>query len=353
MSGVYFIAAGQSSRNREKSLDKILPVENILKLLSAEARRKFIRHFATVDSVYAWGANRIGDLNKLEPGDFVVDVKNKKVIQVFQFGCWIETQDTRLQEYIGWDSEKPKDKRRPYKIVYFLIYPMRTKRNGKDFFQRAFAQEKNQNWLVGQRWFDPIDIQKAMERTYSTSIEDFLGINTGTKMQPSVAEEPTIEKAPEKESFMHPSWLGKVISQIEELRNDTHHQERDHEDLVSRFFEELGYERGSEIKYRRGRVDVLIQRNDKPLIVIEVKRDWSLTSESKDVVQQAFNYALDVGSRYVAITNGDRYAIYDRTQGMSYAEHLVAEFQLTRLKPECVESINKLRPKVLTTIGLA
>lgn len=81
--------------------------------------------------------------------------------------------------------------------------------------------------------------------------------------------------------------------------------------------------------------------------MIEVKRDWSLTSKKKEYVQQAFGYALDVGSRYVAITNGDHYVVYDRTQGLSYDKHLVSEFQLTRLRPECIESINSLRSKVL------
>ena len=162
-------------------------------------------------------------------------------------------------------------------------------------------------------------------------------------------EEPTIEQVQKNEASERPSWLEQVINHIEELREDSRHQERDHEDLVSRFFEELGYKRGADIKYRRGRVDILIQHNDKPLIVIEVKRDWSLTSKSKEYVQQAFNYALDVGSRYVAITNGDRYVVYDRTQGLSYDEHLVYEFQLTRLKPNCAKLINNLRPKALAS----
>ena len=133
-----------------------------------------MQHRSATDVVYAWGANRVGDLNRLEAGDFVVDVRNKKVVQVFRFVYWIETEDTRLQEYIGWDTEKPKEKRRPYKIVYFLTDPMRTIRTQKVFFQKAFAEESNQNWLVGQKWYSPSEVQKALSRTFTNSIEELL-----------------------------------------------------------------------------------------------------------------------------------------------------------------------------------
>ena len=175
MSGIYFIAAGQSSRNREKSLDRSLQVAHVKKMLSGRSGTQFSSHYGQNDTVYVWGANKIGDLDKLEAGDFVVDVKNKKVVQVFQFGLWIETEDTRLQEAIGWDSEKPKEQRRPYKIVYFLTQPRRTLRHEKSFFQRAFAQEANQNWLVGQTWFSPLDVKQALARTNTQSIEHLSG----------------------------------------------------------------------------------------------------------------------------------------------------------------------------------
>ena len=64
----------------------------------------------------------------------------------------------------------------------------------------------------------------------------------------------------------------------------------------------------------------------------EVKRDWDLTHEDTDTVRQAFNYALESGARYVIITNGDYYAFYDRTHGLSYCAHFVGEFRLSRLR---------------------
>lgn len=179
MSGLYFLVAGKSSRNREKSLDRSLPSENISRLLTEKSRLQFLRHCSDTNTVYAWGANRIGDLSKLEADDYVVDVKNKEVMQIFRFAFWIETEDTRLQEFIGWDLEKPRDKRRPYKIVYFLTDPLKTKKSKKAYFQKAFAQVSNQNWLVGQRWFSTSEVQNALSRTSSNSIEMLLGVTEG------------------------------------------------------------------------------------------------------------------------------------------------------------------------------
>jgi len=310
---------------------------------------KFSQHYAPHDTVYAWGANRVGDLDKLETGDFVVDVKNKKVVQIFQFGLWVETTDALLQDFIGWDSEKPKEKRRPYKIVYFLDRPLKTLRQDKAFFQIAFANEANQNWLVGQKWFSPSDTRNAMTRTNTRSIEQLLGIVTGSETSPIFPTEPheTLSLAVEPEKFEKPEWLLPVIDQVDELKSDHEHQERDHEDVVARFFECLGYRRTRDIKYRRGRIDILIEHDKKALIVIEVKRDWALSKDSKSYVQQAFNYALEAGARYVIITNGDRYILYDRQKGLSYDDNLVMQFTLSRLTRDCLNAINNLRPTLL------
>jgi hypothetical protein len=81
--GIYFISAGRGSRNREKSLDKGFLVSELTAFLSPEDQQKLKQHFERSDQFYAWGANRLGDLNKLSPGTFVVDVKNKEVVRVF------------------------------------------------------------------------------------------------------------------------------------------------------------------------------------------------------------------------------------------------------------------------------
>ena len=130
--------------------------------------------FREDEPVYAWGANRVGGLDKLVSGDYVVDVKNKVIVRIFKFSFFIRTRDTRLQDWIGWDSEKPGKDRRPYRFVYFLRDPQDTRNNEKVFFQHALAQGSNQNWLVGQRWFSDADVHAAIDRTGSISLEDLL-----------------------------------------------------------------------------------------------------------------------------------------------------------------------------------
>ena len=119
MAGIYFIAAGSSSRNRQKSIDHGLQVDAVEQHLEPRVQQQLADHFEEGDLVYAWGANELGDLDKLGSGDYVVDVKNTLVVQIFCYVFNFETHDTRLQEWIGWDAEKPRNERRAYNHVYF------------------------------------------------------------------------------------------------------------------------------------------------------------------------------------------------------------------------------------------
>ena len=84
----------------------------------------------------------------------------------------------------------------------------------------------------------------------------------------------------------------------------------------------------------RKNIDIAIQAKDKILIVNEVKRSWNLLNNMESAREQAYNYALKVGARYVVVTNGDYYAIFDRDKGRSYDAHLEGDFKLTQLTKE-------------------
>ena len=62
-----------------------------------------------------------------------------------------------------------------------------------------------------------------------------------------------------------------LLDKIQLLRQDPVHSEREHESLVENFYQSLGWQPTSDIKYRRGRIDISIQKNNKVLIVNEVK----------------------------------------------------------------------------------
>jgi len=76
------------------------------------------------------------------------------------------------------------------------------------------------------------------------------------------------------------------------------------------------YQKHKEIKYRQGRVDITLESAGRPLAIVEVKRAWDLSAQTgMDAVKQAYGYAHDRGVRYVIVSNGDTYMLYDRLKG--------------------------------------
>ncbi len=251
--GIYLIAAGASSKNRKKTLDKSWSISEIQNYVPGEIIEKLNYHFPEGNNIYAWGANQrsYNELSQVKPNEFVVDVKNKDIVQLFKFCFWFKTQNTDLQEFFGWDNEKPVSKRRPYRYVYFLSNPINTSIKRKEYFQNAFDLTDNSQWLVGQKYFSENEVSKALERTKSSSISEFLKIkgNDIIHESPRIFEKNTQKN--EKEPVL-PEWLKAIIIQIKKLQSDSNHLERDHEDIVANFFEKLGYNRISEIKFQKG-----------------------------------------------------------------------------------------------------
>lgn len=146
-----------------------------------------------------------------------------------------------------------------------------------------------------------------------------------------------------------PSFLKQLVDNIRKLKEDPDHKGRDHKSLVESFYVILGYIKVEEIKYRRGRIDIKIQLKNQTIVVNKVKPDWNLSYHTPGALIQAFNYALEAGSRYVVITNGDYYAIFDRNKGYSYDTHFVGQFRLSMLLQEDLKSIELLKKQVLLT----
>jgi hypothetical protein len=135
-----------------------------------------------------------------------------------------------------------------------------------------------------------------------------------------------------------------LIKNIHKLKSAKEHYERAHESLVEEFMVLLGYEKFTDVKYQKGRIDVCISVEDRDLILFEVKPDWNLNYQKyQHVLLQAYNYALEQGFRFVGITNGDYYAIFDRLKGLSYESNFIGEFVLTKLQSDDIKLINKIR----------
>ncbi len=350
--GIYFIAAGNSSKNRTKTLDSAHTLSDICDFLTKEDGEKLKLYFNDDESVFLWGANNTKEVAKVNSGDYVIDVKNKEVIQVFTFCFYVPTDNGKLQNYVGWDQEIAPNDRRPYGCVYFLKSPKKTIYTEKRYFQVAFNQSKNQQWLVAQKYFDDAAVRSAMSTTHTDSVETLIGIAGGefskvselNQSQSAIVYLSTrTPKIVVREESPKVAWLNLLESKIQILKADQQHQERDHEVLVEFLFEILGYERIHDIKFRRGYIDISIYSNNSPKITIEVKKDWSLSPESRKALSQAFNYSGEIGTRYVVITNGDRYCFYDKRQGTSYQEHLIRDFSISAMTHEDLSFIEHFR----------
>lgn len=141
-----------------------------------------------------------------------------------------------------------------------------------------------------------------------------------------------------------PDFLLPVKKMIERLKTDPKHTERAHESLVEDFLCAIGYEKHEDIKFQKGRVDVFLSVGGFPLAVIEVKKHWDLSNyRDHGAIKQAYEYALQQGIRYVIITNGDNYILFDRLKGLSFKSNIIGEFALTSLKEEDLEIIERLR----------
>jgi hypothetical protein len=147
-------------------------------------------------------------------------------------------------------------------------------------------------------------------------------------------------------AILRPQDLKSVIEAVETLRKERDHKERAHESLVEELFVALGYSKHKDIKYRQGRVDIKIERGGHTILIAEVKVDWNLSFDSGiGAIKQAYNYAHDQGVRYVIVTNGDAYILFDRLKGLSWESNLLGEFQLTSLQQEDLALIDRLRPE--------
>ncbi|HAO92469.1 MAG: hypothetical protein A2X99_08755 [Deltaproteobacteria bacterium GWB2_55_19] len=337
--GIYFIAAGTAKTdNREKSLDKAFKAHELKKFNIA----KIDDFFTPSGNIYIWGATErsFKQLLEVEKNDYVIDVKDTEVKQVFRFCFYIDTgNDSSLQEYIGWDAELSKEEKRSYRYVYFLKAPLQTKNTNKSYYQNAFGF-KTKHWLPGQRHINDELIDKALKNTNSSSIEHFLGIANQDFSSVILNPEKSTKLIKEETVSFIPNWLRDLVEQIEKLKKDQDHYERDHESLVEKLFTLLDFK---EIKYRRGRIDILILEKSKPLITIEVKSDWSLSEKNLEYIRQAYNYSFETGTKHIIVTNGDRYFLFDKSRGCSYNENLVGSVELTKPTKEGLDLLNYLR----------
>jgi hypothetical protein len=111
--------------------------------------------------------------------------------------------------------------------------------------------------------------------------------------------------------------------------------EEEKRQLVAQFFYEvLGYKR-TRVRSEHKHNDVRVHdRRDQPWLVVEVKHLLETTRDKRAALRQAFDYAHRLGMRFVVISDGDFYEIFDRCAGqrLRYDEMRQGSFHLSALR---------------------
>ena len=242
--------------------------------------------------------------------------------------------------------------------IYFLEKIKKIHIRHSDLAKKLNYENKNPKVLPGVFRVDPNKITNYVLSDHG-NIDDFL-TSLNDLSEPITTSEKNINtrKNPIRRTttsplqrviaYQVPNELRSLINDVRQLQRDHNHLERDNESLVEKFFVNLGYSSVSEIKFRRNNIDILISNNNEPLITIEVKRSWSLNKMDMKTLRQAFNYSMESGTRYVMISNGDYYALYDRNLGRTYENMFKFEFTLTKLKEKDLDSVDYLKKTELT-----
>src|SRR5439155_25384143 len=122
------------------------------------------------------------------------------------------------------------------------------------------------------------------------------------------------------------------ISLVQDFRDRGEEEKRQ---LVAQFFYEvLGYKR-SRVRSEHKHNDVRVHdRRDQPWLVVEVKPLLETNRDKRAALRQGFDYAHRLGMRFVVISDGDFYEIYDRCTGsrLRYDEMRHGSFQITSLR---------------------
>lgn len=277
-----------------------------------------------------WGVTLHDDRIRLIIGNLVVCTLHKGYI-------WFVLPGEVYPDYIppkelpGWDTDSFE-----YKSISSIAGSYQY---SKDYHKTAWPQIKEQHFK-----FLELAAQKYRKLHSKSREKHSPGVLKYLKISPNDSKKPTITKPPKGGGpAIIRNQFKSVIQDIKLLKQDPAHTEKAHEALVVAFYETLGYKKFSDIKYQLSKIDIAIQDKKKVLIVNEVKRSWNLFNNIESALGQAYNYALKVGAKFVVVTNGDYYAIYDRDKGRSYDDNFMGDFNLTELTKDKIDLVNTLK----------
>lgn len=307
-------------QNANRTLKRAVPIRALLAAIYDESLSQKLRNLPENGELNFWDVGERA--NKFLVPDAILAIICNNYVFVGQIIAKIRDESGKLGDALGWTRQFKK----PWQNVIVLKKIKELDNTGEELekFPSYFAATKK----LGRGFFSLVGED---ERHFNELLK---GV-TKEKTQ-------TIRIKKKQESII-PEWLSDLIRSISLLKKDKNHYEREHESIVEKFFESLGYEPHNEIRYRQGRVDILISLDSRPCIVVEVKRYWALAKDDEDVIFQAYRYALKNGARFVVLSNGDSYILFDRLKGFSIDQNYIGTFKLTQLKDSSLQLVNFLQ----------
>ena len=307
-------------QNANRTLKRAVPIRALLAAIYDESLSQKLRNLPENAELNFWDVGERA--NKFLVPDAILAIICNNYVFVGQIIAKIRDESGKLGDALGWTRQFKK----PWQNVIVLKKIKELNNTGEELkkFPSYFAATKK----LGRGFFSLVGED---ERHFNELLK---GV-TKEKTQ-------TIRIKKKQESII-PEWLSDLIRSISLLKKDKNHYEREHESIVEKFFESLGYEPHNEIRYRQGRVDIMISLDSRPCIVVEVKRYWALTKDDEDVIFQAYRYALKNGARFVVLSNGDSYILFDRLKGFSIDQNYIGTFKLTQLEESSLQLVNFLQ----------
>lgn len=307
--------------NANKTLKNSVKVNELISKLNDDYLISQLQEFEEYGEINLWDLGKKATAEISTDSNLVISCKDN--IYIGRIINIINDINGVIGDIVGWTRQF----KRPWQNVIIL-------RNVKVIPK----EEKISNFIKENDKY-PYRISKKFLKLNEDKEEQFFKI---IKSPPIVSEKPQLDLPP---------WLEEIIKDVKRLKSDTNHKERANESLIERFFENLGYERFNDIKFRTGRIDISILIESQPIAVIEVKKYWNLNwKKDHDVVEQAYKYALNNGARLVIISNGDYYAIFDRANRYTYSDNFKGEFILSSLEKDDLQLIYFLKKNNLKSI---
>ena len=188
--------------------------------------------------------------------------------------------------------------------------------HSRTLLRRFGSLQKVRDWLTGG--------------TESEDASPTLGASPVPPLRRQVSHDRVAESLSMASNRWQPKELASLVAQIEALRKDPGHTERDHEQLVHELFRVLEVVPRCALLHQREFADLVVVKDGKTLGVIEVKKDWGLSRRDNSAVRQLGGYAFSQTAQVAILTNGDYLAVWDSSVSAGN-EGFVGEAHLSKL----------------------